>query len=313
MGKANTIPGKALPWIGGAAGLAYWGIESFVHVVVFGHGTVRDQLIPLDAHEIWTRILVLVLFVGFGALAGVVIRQRERSRDALRQLHSRLGKKYSQRTRELERQAAELARHEERDQLAAELHDSVTQTLFTAGLIADALPRLWRTDPESARRGLPELGELIREAQVRTRSLMLERHPEELDQVRLDRLLRRLGDSFSSGGRLGVELHVEGDCPTTCPVNGALYRIAGEALANAAKHSGAGHAEMTVHAKRGHIEMRIIDRGRGFEKHTVPADSVGLRIMRERAAAAGVALDVESRVGIGTRVTAVWDAPSLSH
>ena len=142
---------------------------------------------------------------------------------------------------------------------------------------------------------------------------MLEGHAEQLDQVRLDQLLRRLGDSYSSGSRLGVDLQVEGDCPTTCPVNGALYRIAGEALANAAKHSGAGHAEMTVHAKRGHVEMRIVDRGCGFEKQSIPADSVGLRIMRERAAAAGVALDVESRVGIGTRVTAVWDAPPLSH
>ena len=73
MRKAKTIPGKALPWIGGAAGLAYWGIESLVHVAVFGHGTIWDQLLPSDPHEVWTRLLVLALFIGFGTLAGIVI------------------------------------------------------------------------------------------------------------------------------------------------------------------------------------------------------------------------------------------------
>jgi len=111
-----------------------------------------------------------------------------------------------------------------------------------------------------------------------------------------------------------VSVEVEGECALPPEVKVALYRIAQEALNNVAKHAGAGQAAVSLHYippacggdRGGAVELRVSDDGRGFDPQSVPPESLGLGIMRERAEAIGAALNVDSEVGHGTQVVVVW-------
>jgi signal transduction histidine kinase len=277
----------APPLIGLGLGLLYWVLESAVHSFVLGEGDLALRLFPDDPHEIWTRLLVLALFVALGFGVRFALEQRGRERERL------------QRT---ERQAAT----HERARLSAELHDSVTQTLFASGLIAEALPGLWERDPEEARRRLDEMRRLTRQALAEMRALLLELRPESLHGADLGELLRHLGASMTDRARPEVDVEVKGTFSPPPEVSTAFYRIASEALSNASRHSGASSARVTLRAEPDHVVLDVVDDGSGFEPQDVRPGCFGLGIMRERAGAAGVELDVVSATGQGTRVSATW-------
>ncbi|MFN2227243.1 MAG: GAF domain-containing protein, partial [Anaerolineae bacterium] len=134
-------------------------------------------------------------------------------------------------------QAQKLAVMEERQRLARELHDAVTQTLFSASLIAEAVPDLWESDQEEGRALLAELRQLSRGALAEMRTLLLELRPTALVEANLRDLLRQLGEAAS--GRTGVPVTIRVDDPGPLPqeVHVALYRIAQEALNNVVKHA----------------------------------------------------------------------------
>ncbi|MEJ2211130.1 MAG: GAF domain-containing protein [Anaerolineae bacterium] len=210
-------------------------------------------------------------------------------------------------------QAQKLAVMEERQRLARELHDAVTQTLFSASLIAEAVPDLWETDQEEGRALLAELRQLSRGALAEMRTLLLELRPAALVEANLRDLLRQLGEAAS--GRAGIPITVDVEDPGPLPqeVHVALYRIAQEALNNVVKHAQAGHVEVLLRCpddgdgREGlQIELAIGDDGRGFEPDKVPPDRLGLGIITERAQAIGAALQIDSRPGEGTRITVVW-------
>ena len=205
----------------------------------------------------------------------------------------------------------------ERSRLARDLHDAVTQTLFSASLIAEVLPRIWERYPEEGRRRLDELRELTRGALAEMRTLLLELRPSALVDAPLDDLLRQLAESITGRARVPVVVEVEGECVLPPEVKVALYRIAQEALNNVAKHAGASQALVSLRCappfppeiggeQRGGVELRISDDGRGFDPEGIPPESLGLGIMRERAEAIGATLAIGSEVGRGTEVTAVW-------
>src|SRR5262249_30025741 len=200
---------------------------------------------------------------------------------------------------------------EERQRLARELHDAVTQTLFSASLIAEVVPRLWTRDPDEGARRLEELRRLTRGALAEMRQLLLELRPAALADAGLGELLRQLGEATTGRSGLQVDLSVEGpsvegQAGLPRDVQIALYRIAREALNNAAKHAGAERAHVSLDWAPDGVELRIADDGRGFDPAAVPAGHLGLGIMRERAGAVGARLEVESRVGAGTRVAVTW-------
>ncbi|MGI5917310.1 MAG: histidine kinase [Anaerolineae bacterium] len=207
--------------------------------------------------------------------------------------------------------AEESAVEAERNRLARELHDSVTQTLFSANLIAGVLPLLWEQDPEDGRARLAELHALTRGALAEMRALLLELRPVALAETPLPNLLGQLADAVSGRARMPVHLDVEEiDVPATVRV--ALYRVAQEALNNVVKHSGAGAVWMTLQAlsggddRREGADLRVMDDGRGFDPAAVSGDHLGLRIMQERAEAVGAALRVTSAPDEGTLVRVVW-------
>ncbi|MBC6936825.1 MAG: GAF domain-containing protein [Chloroflexi bacterium] len=195
----------------------------------------------------------------------------------------------------------------ERGRLARELHDSVTQTLFSASLIAEVLPRVWQDDPAEGRDLLEQVRLLTRGALAEMRTLLLELRPAALLQAELADSLRHLVDATAARAGFLVRLSVIGRAPLPAEVKVALYRIAQEALNNAAKHSDAAQAAVTLDCQPGRAELLICDDGRGFDPQAIPPARLGLGIMAERAQAVGASLTIESQPGCGTSIAARWE------
>ena len=276
----------------------------------------------------WFRgIIVLVLVIGLAAAYWMRVRSLQaRSRDLEKQVlertselsetNLRLKEEIAEREKAelaLAEKAAETAVVEERNRLARELHDAVTQTLFSASLIAEVLPRLWQRDPEEGDRRLQELRELSRGALAEMRTLLLELRPMSILETDMETLLTQLAES--AAGRARIPIHVEivdqGDIPPE--VKMTLYRIAQESLNNLVKHAEAVQAWINFQNEGERIEMTIRDDGTGFEKSDLAADSLGLGIMLERAEAIGANLEVISEPDQGTSVRLIWEKADFSN
>ncbi|HET6315741.1 MAG TPA: GAF domain-containing protein [Chloroflexota bacterium] len=204
-------------------------------------------------------------------------------------------------------QAQQAATAEERQRLARELHDAVTQTLFSASLIAEVVPKLWERNPDEGRRRLEELRRLTRGALAEMRTLLLELRPAALVETPFSHLLRQLGEAAASRSNLAVECHIDGaEWSLPAEVQIALYRIAQEALNNTGKHAGALHAQLHLRWTPDTLNLRVQDDGRGFDPKSTPPGHLGVGIMHERARAIGARLRIESRPGAGTRVATRW-------
>ena len=143
----------------------------------------------------------------------------------------------------------ELAASKERQRLARDLHDAVSQTLFSASLIAEVLPRTFQKDPDEGRRRLDELRQLTRGALAEMRMLLLELRPAALAEADLPDLLRHLAEAITGRARVPVEVELQ-PCTNLPPdVRINFYRIAQEALNNVAKHSGASGRRVTLAAR----------------------------------------------------------------
>ncbi|MCL5960627.1 MAG: GAF domain-containing protein, partial [Chloroflexi bacterium] len=206
-------------------------------------------------------------------------------------------------------QAEESAAAAERSRLARDLHDAVTQTLFSASLIAEVLPRLWERSPDEARRRLEELRQLTRGALAEMRTLLLELRPAALTEVALAELLRQLAEAITGRARVPVSVEIEGECQAAPEVQVALYRIAQEALNNVAKHAAANRASVSLRCQPGRVELCVRDDGKGVDLSGVAPGHLGLDIMNERAEAIGATLSLTSRPGHGTQVLVVWQEP----
>jgi nitrate/nitrite-specific signal transduction histidine kinase len=203
-------------------------------------------------------------------------------------------------------QAEQTAIAGERNRLARELHDAVTQTLFSASLIADVLPTIWKRNPEEGMLNLEELRQLTRGALAEMRTMLLEMRPETLARADLKTLLTQLADAFVGRVRVPLDLHIHGDCELTHEVKLVFYRVAQEALNNIAKHSGARQVEMRLECLPGQMRLLIKDDGLGFDLNSIPPDHLGITIMRERAASIGAGYKIESQIGRGTTVELDW-------
>ena len=203
-------------------------------------------------------------------------------------------------------QAEQTAISAERNRLARELHDAVTQTLFSANLIADVIPRIWKRDPDEGMKNLEELRQLTRGALAEMRTMLLEMRPESLERADIKSLLTQLADAFIGRVRVPVSLAIEGDCELTHEVKLVFYRVAQEALNNIAKHSGARQVEVRLKCQPGQMTMLIKDDGLGFDPSSITPEHLGIAIMRERASSIRSTLNIDSQVGQGTTVNLDW-------
>ena len=203
---------------------------------------------------------------------------------------------------DLRRQAGALAASEERARLARELHDSVTQALFSMGLTAHALQLLLDSDPGAARAKLAELQELQREALAEMRALIFELRPSRLEHDGLVQAVKTHAAAVQA--RSGLEISVLAEPLERQPldVEEALYRIAQEALHNVVKHAGPCSARVELRRTRDALHLRVSDDGAGFDPAVVDGARLGLAGMRQRAERIGARLELGSRAGGGTLV-----------
>lgn len=236
-------------------------------------------------------------------------RVRERTHE-LEEANQRLQQEIEQR-RKIERELAEKAADEavtaDRTRLARDLHDAVTQTLFSASLTAEVLPDLWEMDMEEAKRSTEELRQLTRGALAEMRTLLLELRPATLTQTRLSDLIRQLCEAFIGRSRLPITLSIEGDCELPPEVQVAFYRIAQESLNNVFKYARATQVNVNLFVSPSSVHFETCDNGIGFDLSSSKPTSLGLRIMRERAEAIGADFHISSTVGAGTCIEVNWN------
>ena len=197
----------------------------------------------------------------------------------------------------------------ERQRLARDLHDSVSQTLYSIAAIAEALPGVWERQPEVARQALRDLGHLARGALAEMRTLLLELRPSALVEEPLDELLRQLVDAARANTLVPIILTLNGECSLPSDVRLALYRIAQQGLNNAIKHAHADQIRVGLYCQPGRATLGVSDNGRGFDSDRVDPGHFGLSIMRERAAAVGAEFNLETARGSGTEITIIWIDP----
>jgi len=196
--------------------------------------------------------------------------------------------------------SAELSVLEERNRLALELHDAVSQKLFSLVLTAEAASTLLDRDAGAARAQVDRLAVLARESLEELRSLLLELRPPDLGRDGLRGALRKHVEVLRRLHDVEIDLDLDGSGNGDGQREREILRIAQEALQNALRHSGARH--IAVRLRAGVLE--VTDDGAGFE----PADPglrsrrLGLTSMEERARRLGGRLEIESEPGAGTTV-----------
>ncbi len=195
---------------------------------------------------------------------------------------------------------------DERSRIAGDLHDSVTQTLFSTAAIADALPEVWLRHPDKAHKGLEDLRQLTKGALAEMRTLLVELRPESLLKKGLSELLQQLGEAMVA--RTRIPIHVDVYCDRHIPddVQIAMYRIAQEALNNVIKHSEANSADVRLQCKSDTLVLIIRDNGIGFESHNAKSGRLGLGIMRDRARSINADFRIESQPDLGTTIEVTW-------
>ena len=207
----------------------------------------------------------------------------------------------------LYQQAQELAALEERQRLARDLHDAVSQTLWTLNLMADVFPSLWMENQESGQLVLKRFQRLTRGALAEMRTLLLELRPAYLVQTKLDDLIQQLIEAMMSRKKIDISFSVQGaSYPLPSDVQVGIYRIAQEALNNISKHSRATQVLMDLVYTPEQVKLEIKDNGRGFEMTHLPPERMGMGIMRERAEAIRVNLEIKSVLDEGTQIVIIW-------
>jgi len=207
-------------------------------------------------------------------------------------------------TARVHERSRELSVVEERNRLARDLHDAVSQTLFSLTLTAEAASELLDRDTEAARAQLAEVRRLAAEAREEMRSLVFQLRPADLEADGLVATLRKHVEVLGRVHTADVELTVRGQAEPDAAVQRELYRIAQEALQNALKHARAQRLEVRLDEGDGTVALLVRDDGLGFDPTDPGRRSrrLGLTSMEERAQRLGGALEIRSAPGAGTTI-----------
>jgi len=204
----------------------------------------------------------------------------------------------------LQQQAEQLAVLAERQRLARELHDSVTQSLYSVTLYANAAALALAAGKGDVTAGyLQELQETAQEGMRDMRLLIFQLHPPVLEAEGLVAALQARLAAVEGRAGVRIEFRVEGERRLPIAIETELYWIAQEALNNVRKHAAARHVTVHLHFTTATIILEVQDDGAGFDPGAVPvARRGGLRTMAERTARVGGTLTHESTPGEGTLV-----------
>ena len=203
----------------------------------------------------------------------------------------------------------ELSVLQERARLARDLHDAVSQKLFSVRAKARAATILVERDPARAIEEMRSVAELAGQAHAELRAVIDGLTPPELTAGGLVSSLRAY--AMLAGRTYGTEVAVRAaDLPELGPrEDTAVYRVAQEAIGNALRHSGAGHVTVNLYRRQRSAVLEVIDDGSGFDP-SAPHAGLGLTSMRERARSVGAKLTITSARGTGTKVRLSVPAPA---
>jgi len=203
-------------------------------------------------------------------------------------------------------QAGEVAVLEERQRLARDMHDAVSQTLFTANVIAEALPMQWERDPDKGQEGLTKITQLIRGALSEMRTLIVELRPDTLAKSDLGILINQIAEGATSYSEFTLAVNISGRHNLPEDVQLTFFRVTQEIFNNIVKHARASHITVDFENKGDEVFLKIQDDGRGFDPDEVKSGRLGLVIMRERTNSIGARLDIDSQLNQGTTVQVHW-------
>ena len=204
------------------------------------------------------------------------------------------------------RQAQQSATLRERERLARDIHDAVSQTLFSVSVEAETLLYQHQDNPAIIEPSLQHIYQLSQAALAEMRLLFFELRLETLARTKLNILLAHLANILSARTNATVSLNAQ-EFPALAPdVHKAFYRIAQEALNNIMRHAEATDVHIDLTYDTGEVKLRIEDNGIGFCPGEVLPDRFGLMNMRERAEAIHADLQIESDSGRGTVVILIW-------
>jgi signal transduction histidine kinase len=198
----------------------------------------------------------------------------------------------------------ELSMLAERNRLALELHDAVSQKLFSLVLTAEAAGTQLDRDPEAARAHVARLQALAREALDELRTLILELRPAELERDGLCGALRKHVEMLRRLHRADIGVDADDAVGDGGPRDLEVLRVAQEALQNAVRHASASRIDVRLARADGRIVLEVSDDGAGFDpaEPALRARRLGLTSMEERAQRLGGRLEIRSAPGAGTRV-----------
>lgn len=270
--------------------------------------------VPLITSEIGWR-LGAVLAVNYGGLCFLFggyayqVRQAEATRRETQRMYGELQIAHGQ-LRQYASQKEELAAEQARNRLARELHDSVTQTVFSMNLTVQAARLLLARDRSRVADQLSRLEELAANALREIQALVSSLRPAPPAAEDLPTALRRLAAERRDRDGLEVALEVSGEAALPEPVAAGLYLIAQEALANVVKHAGVNAATVRLRLAAGATSLEVEDQGRGFTPQAGGGEHghLGLAGMAERARDIGWHLTIAAQPEQGTRVRVMEDA-----
>jgi ligand-binding sensor domain-containing protein/signal transduction histidine kinase len=216
----------------------------------------------------------------------------------------------------LRTKAEEMAVVTERNRIARDLHDAITQTLFSANLIAETIAEVWNQDRDKAMQLIKEMRQLNQSALAEMRTLLLELRPSSVLETDMAELLDQLANVLRGRAGCQVELFVEGVCDVPDTIHVGIYRIAQEAITNIMKHANATHVRIQLNCnpmqdEKGYcngkrIELKIEDNGKGFNPALLTGGRFGLSNMRQRATLIGADLIIHTDEGSGTSIQVIW-------
>ena len=231
-------------------------------------------------------------------------RVKDDAKDELSELGQQLNSMAGE-LQSLVRTQQQLAMLEERQRIARDLHDSVKQQVFATTLQIGAARLHLNKDKLVSEHHLGQAEALATEARAELTRLIKALRPSELEEKPLTKALRELAKSWTKQHAMTLNTAFADIPPLSSETEQVLYRVAQEALANIAKHSGATEVDLGLEQDLDRIIMEIGDDGQGFKPGRKRDSGVGLKSMQERLEAIGGNLDVQSIPGKGTLVTAV--------
>jgi NarL family two-component system sensor histidine kinase LiaS len=221
--------------------------------------------------------------------------------DEIAQLGQRMNRMAEQ-LNELLKHRQEMAVSQERNRLARDLHDSAKQQALAASFQLGTTLTLYDQDPEAAKAHLLEADSLVDTVRVELTNLIRELRPYSRNGQDLPETLNEYATEWAHRSGISVEVSVQGEGNTPLEIEGSLFRILQEALANVARHSAAEKVAIVLRYEPDVVTLSVQDDGCGFDassQHT----GMGLHSMRERADSLGGTFELESKDGCGTQIS----------